>query len=190
MLLLLRPLLHLLLLAEQVPRAVDTNGAGDTFATVYMIAAMRGDPSPGTTASWAASRAVLQHQTCKPRCAPDLIAAPGGVPVIGQAERAWIAAVPLLQHAAALASGPLKQLAVLAPGMGWLQEVVDRVEQFSTSKSWGRDVSSRLVSPKVVMDSSAMQDARAAMGADASTSDSMAAAATAVPHSSAGVQQH
>lgn len=32
--------------------AVDTNGAGDTFATVYMIATLLGDPDPGSTASW------------------------------------------------------------------------------------------------------------------------------------------
>ena len=54
--------------------AVDTNGAGDTFATMYMLALARGDRDPGAVASLAASRAVMQPQTCKPDCAPALFA--------------------------------------------------------------------------------------------------------------------
>jgi len=42
--------------------AVDTNGAGDTFATAYMLALTRHDRSPGMTANWAAARAVSQPQ--------------------------------------------------------------------------------------------------------------------------------
>ena len=53
--------------------AVDTNGAGDTFATSYMLALAAGDSSPGHTASWAASRAVQQPQNCKPACVTSAI---------------------------------------------------------------------------------------------------------------------
>ncbi len=49
---------------------MDTNGAGDTFATMYMLALARGEKDPGATASLAASRAVMQPQSCKPDCAP------------------------------------------------------------------------------------------------------------------------
>lgn len=42
--------------------AVDTNGAGDTFATAYMLALSRHDRQPGATANWAAARAVSQPQ--------------------------------------------------------------------------------------------------------------------------------
>jgi hypothetical protein len=40
----------------------DTNGAGDTFATTYMLAIAVNDRQPGVTANWAASRAVAQPQ--------------------------------------------------------------------------------------------------------------------------------
>jgi hypothetical protein len=49
-----------LTLSRSIPlqvTATDTNGAGDTFATVYMIARLLGDPDPGTTASWWVKRA-------------------------------------------------------------------------------------------------------------------------------------
>lgn len=42
----------------------DTNGAGDTFATAYMAALLRGDAEPGSFANWAASRAVMMPQVC------------------------------------------------------------------------------------------------------------------------------
>lgn len=48
--------------------AVDTNGAGDTFATAYMLALATRSLHPGYTANWAASRAVMQAQACKPGC--------------------------------------------------------------------------------------------------------------------------
>ena len=53
--------------------AVDTNGAGDTFATSYMLALAAGERNPGQTASWAASRAVQQPQKCKPQCVTQAI---------------------------------------------------------------------------------------------------------------------
>lgn len=48
--------------------AVDTNGAGDTFATAYMLALASHSLQPGAIANWAASRAVQQPQSCKPSC--------------------------------------------------------------------------------------------------------------------------
>ncbi|CAK0786790.1 hypothetical protein CVIRNUC_010004 [Coccomyxa viridis] len=48
--------------------AVDTNGAGDTFATAYMLALARHARSPGADANWVASRAVMHEQACKPQC--------------------------------------------------------------------------------------------------------------------------
>lgn len=48
--------------------AVDTNGAGDTFATAYMLALSSRWPSPAAFANWAASRAVMMPQSCKPHC--------------------------------------------------------------------------------------------------------------------------
>lgn len=172
--------------AVKVPQAVDTNGAGDTFATVYMLAAMRGDPSPGSTASWAASRAVLQPQTCKPRCAPQLITATaGGVPRLGQLERAWIAAMPLLQHLAGAAAGPVEQAAGWAAGVqvGLLDELAGWLRAFSQSSSWSRDISSRLAegssagAQHVV---SAATARAAAGGGDSSSSSSSSGEAAAV----------
>lgn len=51
----------------------DTNGAGDTFATAYMLAMAVNDRQPGVTANWAASRAVAQPQACKPHCVASSI---------------------------------------------------------------------------------------------------------------------
>ena len=53
--------------------AVDTNGAGDTFATAYMLAMAARSLHPGSTANWAASRAVMQPQACKPACIESAI---------------------------------------------------------------------------------------------------------------------
>ncbi|PNH05104.1 hypothetical protein TSOC_008665 [Tetrabaena socialis] len=64
----------------------DTNGAGDVFATAYMLALARGLSDPGHHASWAASRAVMQVQACKPQCAGGQIE--GHVPTWGFADRA------------------------------------------------------------------------------------------------------
>ena len=94
----------------------DTNGAGDTFATMYMISLMRGDPSPGATASWAASRAVLLPQSCKPRCAPELI--PAGIPAVSDVERVRLAVGGML--------GALEEVVGEAVGgemVGWLGTV-------------------------------------------------------------------
>ncbi len=57
-----------LLCILQVDSVADTNGAGDTFATAYMLALQSGWPSPGSFANWAASRAVMMPQDCKPHC--------------------------------------------------------------------------------------------------------------------------
>lgn len=55
-------------LIPQVANAVDTNGAGDTFAMAYVVASGWGAASPAAHANWAGSRAVLQPQECKPTC--------------------------------------------------------------------------------------------------------------------------
>ncbi len=78
------PLPHLPL-ASQVDKVQDTNGAGDTFATGYMLALARGLRDPALHASWAASRAVMQPQSCKPQCAAMQIE--GHVPAWGHADR-------------------------------------------------------------------------------------------------------
>ena len=54
--------------AVPVSPVVDTNGAGDTFATAYMLASALGSPDPGSEASHAASRTVQLEQKCKPAC--------------------------------------------------------------------------------------------------------------------------
>lgn len=50
--------------------AVDTNGAGDTFATAFMLSLQAGwgFEAAGLRAAWAASRVCLQPQACKPAC--------------------------------------------------------------------------------------------------------------------------
>lgn len=55
----------------QVDAVADTNGAGDTFATAYMLALASGWRSPGGFANWAASRAVMRPQSCKPQCVQE-----------------------------------------------------------------------------------------------------------------------
>eukprot|EP01025_Chloroclados_australasicus_P027489 TRINITY_DN2725_c2_g2_i1.p1 TRINITY_DN2725_c2_g2~~TRINITY_DN2725_c2_g2_i1.p1 ORF type:complete len:359 (+),score=29.06 TRINITY_DN2725_c2_g2_i1:120-1196(+) len=50
---------------------VDTNGAGDTFATAYMIALLEGSLHPGQQAALAASHTVMLPQRCKPKCVSD-----------------------------------------------------------------------------------------------------------------------
>lgn len=148
--------------ALQVPKAVDTNGAGDTFATTFMIALMRADRSPGSTAAWAASRAVMQPQTCKPRCAPALItSSPEVLRPIGSTERLHMAVQPLLQRlqhtagplvqqvaaaaAAAASSGPAADLAQLA----WLKQASQwlGIGSSSSSRSSSRGSSSSTGSP-------------------------------------------
>lgn len=52
-------------LTQQV-HAVDTNGAGDTFATAYMLALASGSANPGREASHAASCAVTKPQVKSP----------------------------------------------------------------------------------------------------------------------------
>lgn len=131
---------------------------------------------------------MLQPQTCKPRCAPNLITAqPGGVPAIGQLERAWLSAVPLIQHMAVVAVGPVKQLTGLVPQAAW---AVEWMEEFSVSSSWGRG--SRIAETAGLDTSATLQLDKhigAGTAADkAGTHAGKATAATAVPH--AGVEPH
>lgn len=46
----------------KVEKAVDTNGAGDTFATAFMLSLASGGDNPGVVANWAGAKAVLQPQ--------------------------------------------------------------------------------------------------------------------------------
>jgi sugar/nucleoside kinase (ribokinase family) len=55
-------------LCVQVNAVADTNGAGDTFATAYMLALARGLSDPAGHAAWAASRAVMQPQVGSHAC--------------------------------------------------------------------------------------------------------------------------
>jgi sugar/nucleoside kinase (ribokinase family) len=52
-----------------VDAVLDTNGAGDTFATAYALALAWRLSDPGYVASWAASRAVQQPQVSMLHCA-------------------------------------------------------------------------------------------------------------------------
>lgn len=52
----------------KVEKVVDTNGAGDTFATAYMLAFMEGRPNPGLEATKAAAKIITKPQRCKPWC--------------------------------------------------------------------------------------------------------------------------
>lgn len=54
--------------AHKVDAVVDTNGAGDTFAMAYVVAAGWGSADPAGHANWAGSCAVQQPQQCKPQC--------------------------------------------------------------------------------------------------------------------------
>lgn len=56
----------------QVNGVVDTNGAGDSFATGWMLAAAAGHSHPTAVANWAGAMAVSQPQGCKPACVGDL----------------------------------------------------------------------------------------------------------------------
>jgi len=56
-----------------IDRVVDTNGAGDCFATGYSIALAAGHDSPSEVANWAGAIAVSQPQHCKPYCVADAI---------------------------------------------------------------------------------------------------------------------
>lgn len=63
--------------ALRVDHVVDTNGAGDVFATGFTVGVAMDDPDPAALASWAASRAVMQPQSCKPLCACDKVESRG-----------------------------------------------------------------------------------------------------------------
>lgn len=56
-----------------VSEVVDTNGAGDSFALAYAIAATASHKNPGFIANWAGAMAVSQPQRCKPGCIQSAI---------------------------------------------------------------------------------------------------------------------
>jgi hypothetical protein len=60
-------------LACEVSAVVDTNGAGDSFATAYMLALAGGHLEPAAVANWAGAAAVGQPQRCKPLCVRDAL---------------------------------------------------------------------------------------------------------------------
>lgn len=55
-------------MSHPVQKVVDTNGAGDSFATAYMLAESTGHPSPAYFANFVASIIVTLPQNCKPKC--------------------------------------------------------------------------------------------------------------------------
>lgn len=57
----------------QVGKVVDTNGAGDSFATAYMLGLAREHPNPAALANWAGGMAVTRPQACKPQCTRDAL---------------------------------------------------------------------------------------------------------------------
>eukprot|EP00892_Ulva_mutabilis_P005345 jgi/Ulvmu1/3182/UM015_0223.1 len=56
-------------------KPLDTNGAGDTFATTFMIKLADGMTveDAGMSATWAASRVCLKPQSCKPACCAQAV---------------------------------------------------------------------------------------------------------------------
>ncbi|EFJ49500.1 hypothetical protein VOLCADRAFT_89754 [Volvox carteri f. nagariensis] len=122
-----------------VDKVRDTNGAGDTFATGYMLALSRGLNDPGHHAAWAASRAVMQAQSCKPQCAADLIE--GHVPAWSAADRAG-AALRALSHSA---EGVVNLL--MRDGVAALIHL-RKLSQGSLSKALARASDTRLASGK------------------------------------------
>jgi hypothetical protein len=55
-------------------KAVDTNGAGDTFATAFMLSASRSSIEDALMrATWMASRVCLRPQACKPECCTEAV---------------------------------------------------------------------------------------------------------------------
>lgn len=91
----------------QVTEVVDTNGAGDTFATAYMLAAAAGHSSPVRVAHWAGAVAVGQPQACKPACITQALQAGWHTMPASQAGLAWL---PLQRL---LLLPPVKQVAQL-----------------------------------------------------------------------------
>ena len=60
--------------AERI-KPVDTNGAGDTFATAYMLSLARGHSAQQALVkgTWMASRVCLKPQECKPECCAQAV---------------------------------------------------------------------------------------------------------------------
>jgi len=58
-------------MSHPVQKVIDTNGAGDSFATAYMLAQSVGYPSPAYFANFVASVIVTLPQNCKPKCIQD-----------------------------------------------------------------------------------------------------------------------
>lgn len=88
----------------------DTNGAGDTFATAYMLALARGHPAPVSVAHWAGGVAVSQPQACKPGCVTSALQAAWASQPAARAGAPWAALQRVLL--------PLARLLRLAPPAG------------------------------------------------------------------------
>ncbi|EFN54947.1 hypothetical protein CHLNCDRAFT_134701 [Chlorella variabilis] len=85
----------------EVDAVLDTNGAGDTFATAYMLAAAAGHASPISVAHWAGGVAVSQPQACKPACVTEALRADWrNMPA--SRGRGWLALPSPLRHLAQL----------------------------------------------------------------------------------------
>lgn len=58
---------------SKVANVVDTNGAGDSFATSWILALAEGHSDPSAVANWAGGAAVSKPQSCKPLCVADAL---------------------------------------------------------------------------------------------------------------------
>ena len=101
----------------------DTNGAGDTFATAYMLAAAAGHSSPMAVAHWAGGQAVSKPQACKPACITGALQASWHTMPPGQ-PGGWLAA---------LAGSPVQRL--LLPPLRHLAQLLGLAPPASSGRA-------------------------------------------------------
>lgn len=92
---------------------LDTNGAGDTFATAYMLSEAAGHSNPISVAHWAGGMAVSQPQACKPACVTSALRTGWATLPPSSTGQAWAPLQRLLP-----AVRPIARLLGLAPSTG------------------------------------------------------------------------